>query len=441
MMSSELGSSARSGHIPQRRWLVPVIALAVAIVLWTPALSWGSPDDLVYVESNSIAGNSILAFRNDGSGMLSFIGSTPAGGKGVFDPTFALPPRSGTFDTDQSVQISSDRRLLFAVNSGSNSVAVFHIYNDGSLQAVLDSPFPSGGSQPVSIGLKGDVLAVANKDQDPKQNPFVVLPNYTSFRVGDDGGLTPVPGSTVSVAYFSSPSQALPASVGGLFFGVDTLGALLHSFRIDEDGRLLQNPPIAAPNSVYAGALSFGPHYIIGLQTHPTLPILYAGFTLANKLGVYHYSVGRGREEEGDGENGDGGRGGKLSFVRAVANSGNGICWILLNRAGTRIYTVNTFDNSVSVYDSTDPLNPTEIQHLHMVDNTGGPSSLALDHSEQFLYVVSQRLEPFSIPAISNAIHVLKVGPDGKLSEAAGSPTPLGPFINGDTTVQGIAVN
>ncbi len=109
MMSSELGSSARSGHIPQRRWLVPVIALAVAIVLWTPALSWGSPDDLVYVESNSIAGNSILAFRNDGSGMLSFIGSTPAGGKGVFDPTFALPPRSGTFDTDQSVQISSDR--------------------------------------------------------------------------------------------------------------------------------------------------------------------------------------------------------------------------------------------------------------------------------------------------------------------------------------------
>src|SRR5437879_5448119 len=81
MMSSELGSSARSGHIPQRRWLVPVIALAVAIVLWTPALSWGNSDDVVYVESNLITGNSILAFRNNGSGMLSFIGSTPAGGR------------------------------------------------------------------------------------------------------------------------------------------------------------------------------------------------------------------------------------------------------------------------------------------------------------------------------------------------------------------------
>jgi len=458
MKNSGLGSPASSGHIPQRRWLVSVMALAVAIVLWTPALSWGDSDDVVYVESNLITGNSILAFRNNGSGMLSFIGSTPAGGKGTFDPTFAIPPKSGTNDQDQAIQISPDRRLMFAVNSGSNSIAVFHIYHDGSLQAVYGSPFPSGGTQPVSVALKGDILAVANKDEDPRQNPFVVMPNYTSFRVGDDGGLTPIPGSTVSVAYLSSPFQVLPASLGELFFGVDTLGALLHSFRI-EDGRLRQNPPIAAPNSVYEGLPVPGPtgcgngcpHYILGLQTHPTLPVLYVGFTLASKLGVYRYSAGGGREEgdgergdgeQGEGEKRDGDRGGSVSFVRAVANSGNGICWIILNRAGTRIYAVNTFDNSVSVYDSTDPWNPVEIQHLHMVDNTGGPTSLALDSSEQFLYVVSQRIEPFSQP-FSNAIHVLKVGSDGKLTEAAGSPTTVAPFINGNngnTTIQGIAV-
>ncbi len=446
-MSSALGFSASTGHIPQRRWFVPVIALAVAIVLWTPALSWGNSDDVVFVESNLISGNSILAFRNNGSGMLSFIGSTPAGGTGVYDPTFAIPPRSGTNDQDQAIQVSPDRSLLFAVNSGSNSIAVFHIYSDGSLQPVFGSPFPSGGTDPVSVGLKGDILAVANKDEDPHQSPFVVMPNYTSFRVGDDGGLTPIPGSTVSVAYFSSPSQALPSSLGELFFGADTLGALLHAFRV-EDGRLRQNPPVAAPDSVFAGVRFFGqpnpPHFVIGLQTHPTLPILYVGFTTAAKLGVYRYSAGGGpgEEERGDREGEDGDRGGKLSFIRAVPNSGLGICWILLNRAGTRIYTVNTFDNSVSVYDSTDPWNPTEIQHLHMVDNTGGPTSLALDRSEQFLYVVSQRVETFSKP-FSNAIHVLKVGSDGKLTEAAGSPTTVAPFINGnngDTTVQGIAV-
>ncbi len=441
MKSFGFVSPAAASHMLHRRWLLSVMAFAVFAALLTPTCSWAGWDDpdIVYIESNLSSGNSILAFRNDGSGNLSFIGSTPAGGKGVYDPTFSTPPRSGTNDTDQPIQISSDRRLLFAVNSGSNSVAVFHIHSDGSLQAVLDSPFPSGGSQPVSVGLKRDVVVVANKDQDPRQNPFLVMPNYTSFHLDDDGKLTPIPDSTVSVAYNSSPGQALAASLGDLFFGADTLGALLHSFRIDEDGRLRENPPIAAPNSVYGGLPV--PHFIIGLQTHPTLPILYVGFTLAHKLGVYRYTVGRGRGQEGgdDREEGDQKPGGTLSFVRPAENSGAGICWIMVNRAGTRIYTVNTFDSSVSVYDSTDPWNPAEVQHLRLVNNLGGVGVLALDRSEQFLYVLAQRLETFSQP-FSNGIHVLKVGADGTLTEVAGSPTPVGPFINGDTTVQGIAV-
>jgi hypothetical protein len=83
-----------------------------------------------------------------------------------------------------------------------------------------------------------------------------------------------------------------------------------------------------------------------------------------------------------------------------------------------------------------------------MIDNTGGPSSLVLDSSEQFLYVVSQRLEPdcakppvfpCSIPAIANAIHVLRVNTAGKVTEVAPF-TPVSSLINGDTTIQGIAV-
>jgi 6-phosphogluconolactonase (cycloisomerase 2 family) len=383
--------------------------------------------------------------------MLSFIGSTPTGGNGVFDPTFALPPQSATNDLDQAIQISADRSLMFAVNGGSNSVAVFHIYRNGSLEPVFGSPFPSGGTDPVSVGLKGDILAVANKDDDPLQNPFPFMPNYTSFRVGDDGVLTPIPDSSVSVAYFSSPTQVLPARVGDLFFASDTQGELLHAFRVD-DGRLLQNPPVAAPSSLFGGTAplchlggpgspaSPCPHLIIGMQVHPTKPVLYVGFTTAPRsdtpttgnvglLGVYRY--------ESDGEDR-----GKVSFIRAAANSGNGLCWILLNREGTRIYTVNTFDNSVSVYDSTEPLNPVEVQHLQMVANTGFPTMLALDRSEKFLYVISERAAPFS-QVFSNAIHVLKVASDGKLTEVAGSPTSLAPFItgnNGITTVQGIAV-
>jgi hypothetical protein len=100
------------------------------------------------------------------------------------------------------------------VNSGSNSIAVFHIRSDGSLSAVNGSPFPSGGSDPVSVGLLGDILTVVNKAQDPAQSTDRTLPNYTTFHVDHDGTLDPVDRSTVPVAYGSSPSQALIASQG-----------------------------------------------------------------------------------------------------------------------------------------------------------------------------------------------------------------------------------
>ena len=60
---------ASVSNVPQRCWFVSAIALVAAIVLWTPASSWAASDDgdVVYVESNFIGGNSILAFRNDGT--------------------------------------------------------------------------------------------------------------------------------------------------------------------------------------------------------------------------------------------------------------------------------------------------------------------------------------------------------------------------------------
>jgi len=171
--------------------------------------------DTIYLESNSTSGNSIFAYRFNFTSSPTLIGTTPAGGIGVFDPTFALGP----FDSDQNLIENSSGTMLFAVNSGSNTIAVFNIQPDGSLLAVNGSPFPSGGSDPVSVGLLGDTLVVVNKDQDPAQNASLALPNYTTFNVSSSGRLSPVSQSTVSVAYGSSPSLALVASQGQVVFG------------------------------------------------------------------------------------------------------------------------------------------------------------------------------------------------------------------------------
>src|SRR5579864_432489 len=323
--SSTTNNAANAG----RRFL----AFAAALLLVVPASALageeGPPSGVVYVESNigTPAGNSILAFSRDGQGNLTPLAGSPflTGGTGVFDTSLNLGP----FDSDQNVIANPEHTLLFAVNGGSNTVAVFHIEPDGSLTPVDGSPFPSGGINPVSVGLKDGILTVVNKDQDPNQNTAASLPNYTTFRVTPNGKLIPIPQSTVEVAFGSSPSQALTTPSAPVVFSTDFLGGLIESFVIRPNGRLDRNQPLTLPDAEFAGTNA--PHLPLGLAVHPLLPLLYVGFTPIGRVGVYQYDAS-----------------GQLTFLRSAADSGAAVCWLIVNRAGTRLYASNTGDNSIS---------------------------------------------------------------------------------------------
>src|SRR5206468_7768872 len=118
----------------------------------------------------------------------------------------------------------------------------------------------------------------------------------------------------------------------------------------------------------------------LGLALNPLAPLLYVGFTPINQIGVYRYDAQ-----------------GHLTFLRTVADSGAAVCWLIVNRAGTRLYASNTGDNSISVFDLSDPANPIEMQHL-LLRGVGNPFQLALDSEDRFLQVVDQRASA-SIPA------------------------------------------
>src|SRR5689334_17507002 len=151
------------------------IARAIFEVLEPRWLMSGSPasfdshgladgPSVVYVESNNPAAgqNAVLAFRrNPATGALKELAGGPflTGGTGFLNAQGQLGPD----DSDREVIASPDGRLLFAVNQGSNSIAVFRIRNDGSLDLVGGHAFPSGGVQPVSLALSGDRLYVANR--------------------------------------------------------------------------------------------------------------------------------------------------------------------------------------------------------------------------------------------------------------------------------------
>ncbi|MGH7998028.1 MAG: lactonase family protein [Brasilonema sp.] len=376
--------------------------------------------NIVYTESNipTENGNTILAFEQDANGKLTPLPNSPfpAGGAGIADPTFA--PSGGPFllaDNDQNVIVNPEHTRLFAVNSGSNTIAVFDIKKDGSLSPVSGSPFPSGGVNPESLGLANNVLYVVNRNLDrnnPTQDAYGSQANYTGFRVTRRGQLVPIPGSTVSVPNGSGPTQALISKDKRMLFGAEFTGGLLRSFRIFPGGRLEDNPNSPQPLPASEFSPDGPPALPLGLQVHPRQSILYVGFVTINKVGVYNYNSVTG----------------ELIFVKAVPNSGQAPCWLITNREGTHLYTANTGDNSISVYDIVDATTPKEIQKVVLKGN-GSATQLTLNSNESFLQVVTRRNSPDQPEG--NGVNVLKVNPeDGTLSEVDSSPLPI-PSVDG----------
>ena len=69
-------SLSRAARLARRRLFVLLMALTMAAAVRTSAWSAGV-SDIIWLESNSTAGSSILTFKNDCSGKPTFLGSTP----------------------------------------------------------------------------------------------------------------------------------------------------------------------------------------------------------------------------------------------------------------------------------------------------------------------------------------------------------------------------
>jgi len=116
----------------------------------------------VYTMTNALDGNEIAAFAQDSDGMLTAIGNFATGGTGSteFDGGEGLDPLISA----DSIIVSEDQSLLFAVNAGSDTISSFRINGDFSLTLV--DVIASGGVGPNSLAVSGDRLFVTNIDRD-----------------------------------------------------------------------------------------------------------------------------------------------------------------------------------------------------------------------------------------------------------------------------------
>jgi 6-phosphogluconolactonase (cycloisomerase 2 family) len=407
--------------------LVACFTTAIAVqTAQAQSVSASSSPDHIYVETNikTPNGNSIAAFVRGSHGELTPIAGSPflTGGAGTQYAGVNVGPQ----DSDKEIISNPEHTLLFAVNSGSDTIAVFKIQSNGALYPIPGSPFPSGGNDPVSLSLVGDTLFVVNKSGDLGR-PSAILPNYTALRVHSDGSLSPIDDTNndtshefqakVSIGIGSSPSQALVIPDTHLFFGTDFLTGLVERFKFDDNGKIHQLPPLALPASEFADTST--PRLPLGLWNHPYLPLVYVGFVSDSKVGVYEYDLE-----------------GSLKFLRAVPNSGTAVCWLRTNRAGTRLYTADTVTNSISVYDLTDPENPVQIQELNL-SGAGNVLQISLSTDEQSLYALSSRGDAAIPEGHGNELHILSIQQNGKVAEIQ-SPV----IFNepNDTRPQGVAV-
>lgn len=354
--------------------------------------------------------NSVYAFSNDGTGKLTRITGSPflTNGTGVFSSTPGMAPG---FQADQEIVVNQTGNLLFAVNGDSNTISTFEIGATGAL--TLTNTIPSNGQDPVSLGLDeqspaGPQLTVVNQAADPNQTGGI--PNITSFLVDEStGNLTPVANSTITYPTGSLPADAVVSPSGKFVFVVQFMGGgNLTSYSVGAAGLLVaNNSETPAIGSVFLGA-----------AVHPNQRALYAAVPSVNQFGVYTYNTA-----------------GNLAFAKQLVDPGSLLCWMMTNPAGTRLYTVESGTNTITVYDISGGnfLKPVQLQHFSLQAG-GAPTNLKLDPTGAFLYVLGLN----ETGTTGNFLHVLNVSSaDGTLTETL---APLKIPIHSGEIPMGLAV-
>jgi 6-phosphogluconolactonase len=341
----------------------------------------------VYVNDNSAPANSIGAFDRHANGNLTPMTGSPftIGGAG----TGAIVGSQG------ALQVSRDGRFLLAADAGSNQIAVLAIAPNGRLEPTPASLVDSGGIEPVSIAVHGELVYVANEGNGTTGS------NYTGFTLSGAGVLTPLSNSTIALPPTAAPGDILFNSTGENLVGTEVGPAsgpsFIDSFSVGADGRL-----IAAPGSPFPSQ-AVGP---FGSEFRPTNP------------SELYVSNAHGGANVGSVSAFDVSHTGVLSSIgmSPFPDKQTAPCWVEITHDGRFLFTVNTAVPSISRYRILGDGSLSLLGSTVFNDPTGlRPFDARLDPSGRTLYVVDAGLDKVSAFAVD----------DGNLTELDASPFAL----------------
>jgi hypothetical protein len=248
----------------------------------------------------------------------------------------------------------------------------------------------SGGIHPDSVAVYRDLVYVANSGTGGS--------NYTGFRLGFNGSLDPIPGSTVALAASAAPGDVLFNGTGTKLVGTEVGTSLIDSFTVGSGGRLA-----AAPGSPFK-AEGLGP---FGSEFRPTDPgqlfVSNAHNTATDSGTISAFTDSRG---------------GTLSPVPGspFADDQMAPCWVEITHDGQFLFTVNTASGTISRF-SIAPDGSLALLGSTPVGQTGGVGAVdaRLSPEGRFLYVDESRIGKVGAFAVSG----------GNLTELGTSPFAL----------------
>ncbi len=190
----------------------------------------------VYALTNQAGANAVAMYARAADGGLTWIGSVATEGSGA-----------GTgLGSQGALALSDDGQWLFAVNAGSNDVSAFRVTAGG---LSLTSRIASGGLRPISLTVHGDILYVLNAGGDG---------NISGFRVGADGDVSSIPGSTRALSGTNvGPAQVAFSPDGQRLVVTEKTTNRLDVYTVNDDGVASALTSTASPGGTPFG-FAFG---------------------------------------------------------------------------------------------------------------------------------------------------------------------------------------